>query len=80
MVSRMISSAGGRTDFLHKITKPTAWRGGVQILKEEEEDAKLLSRCEEKRKEWAKHWQCETKVQDQKDKTWRHAELKSLKE
>ena len=36
---------------MHKITKPTVWRGGgVQILKEEEEDAKLLARCEEKEK------------------------------
>ena len=24
----------------------------------EEEDARLLDRCEAKRKEWAKHWQC----------------------
>ena len=36
---------------LHEITKPTAWRGGVQILTKEEEGAKPLARCEEKRKE-----------------------------
>ena len=50
-----------------KNTKPTAWRGGVQILKEEEEDAKPSATCEEKKKEWAKHWQCDTEVQDLND-------------
>ena len=70
LVSRMIRSAQGGT-----------WRGrGVQILKEEEEDAKPLARCEEKKKEWAKRWQCDTKVQDLKDKPWRNDELKDLEE
>ena len=38
---------------------PSQPRGeeGVQILKEEEKDAKPLVRCEENRDEWAKHWQ-----------------------
>ena len=36
--------------FLHRITMPTAWRGGVQIFWEEEEDARPTDRCEEKRK------------------------------
>ena len=35
-----IKSADGGTGLLHKITKPTVWRGGGQILKREEEDAK----------------------------------------
>ena len=48
--SQMIESAEGSAGLLHKITKPTAWRGGAQILKKEEEDAKLLDRCEAKRK------------------------------
>ena len=30
----MIKSAEGRAGLLHKITKPTAWRGGAQILRE----------------------------------------------
>ena len=60
-VNRMIASADGEAGLLHKITKPTALRGGMQILKEEEEDAQPLARCEEKRKEWAKHWQCDMK-------------------
>ena len=61
---------------LHKITKPTAWRGG-QILKKEE-DAKPLVRCEEKGKEWARH--CDADVQDEKNKPWRNEELKKLEE
>ena len=55
LVSRMITSADVGTGLLHKITKPTVWRGGLQILMEEEEDAKPLARCEEKRREWTKH-------------------------
>ena len=78
LFSRMIKSAGGRTGHVHKITKPTAWRGGVQMLKDEEEDGQPSARCEEKKKEWAKHWQCDTKVQDLNDHPWRHEELKSL--
>ena len=76
LVSRVIKSADGGTGLLSNITKPTAWRGGVQIVKEDEEDATPLARCEEKRKEWAKHWQCDTEVQDLKDKTWMNEELK----
>ena len=48
LVGNMINSAAGGTGLLHKITKPTA--GRVQILKEEEEDAKPSARCEEKGK------------------------------
>ena len=67
LVSRMTASADGGTGLLHKITKPRAWREGVQIVKEEEKDAKSSARCEEKRKEWAKHWQRDREVQDQKE-------------
>ena len=59
MVEKMIKSAEGSAGLIRKITKPTMWRGGVQILKNEEEDARLLDRCEAKRKQWAKHWQCD---------------------
>ena len=34
-VSQMIKSAEGDAGLLHKITKPTAWRGGAQILEKE---------------------------------------------
>ena len=47
----------------------------MQILKEEEGDAKPVARCEEKRKV------CASEVQDQKDKPWRNEEeLKTLEE
>ena len=36
VVSRKIRSVEGGTSLLHTITEPTAERGGVQILKEEE--------------------------------------------
>ena len=62
LVSRMIASAQGGTGQLHKITEPTAWRGEVQIL-HEEENVKPSARCEEKRKELAKHWHSDTEVQ-----------------
>ena len=53
-VEKMIKSAEGSAGLLHKITKPTIWRGGVQILKKEEEDARLLDRCAAKRKRMGK--------------------------
>ena len=31
-VAQMIKSAEGSAGLLHKITEPTAWRGGAQIL------------------------------------------------
>ena len=62
-VAKMMKSAEGSAELLHKITKPTAGRGGTQILKKEEEDARLLDRCEAKREEWAKYWQCNDNVQ-----------------
>ena len=70
----MIKSADGSAGLLHKITEPTAWRGGVQILMREEDDAKPMTRCEEKRKEWAKHWQCDMDVQKQEKKPWNNDE------
>ena len=47
-VNQMIKSAEGSVGLLHKKSR--------QILKKEEEDVRLLDRCEAKRKEWAKHW------------------------
>ena len=67
MVNQMIKSAEGSAGLLHKLTKPTAWRG-AQILKREEEEARLLDRCEAKRKEWANHWQCDESVQNMEDR------------
>ena len=63
-VAQMIKSAEGSAGLLHKISKPRTWRRGAQILEKEEEDARLLDRCEAKRKEWAKHWQCDEELQN----------------
>ena len=52
----------------------------MQILTEEEEDARLLDRCEAKRKEWAKHWQCDEEIQNMQNKPWRNEELKECEE
>ena len=79
-VNQMIKSAEGSAGLLHKLTKPTAWRGGAQILKKEEEDARLLDRCEAKRKERAKHWQCDESIQNLEDMLWTSEELRKLEE
>ena len=79
-VEKMIESAEGSAGFLHKITKPTMWRGGVQTLKGEEEDARLLDRCEAKRVEWQKHWHCDEEIQNMQNKPWRNEELKEGEE
>ena len=67
----MIESAEGSAWLLHNITKPTAWRGDAQILEKEEEEARLMDRCEVKRTEWAKHWQCSETVQNVENKPWK---------
>ena len=71
-VAQMIKSAEGSAGLLHKISKPTAWRRGTQILVKEEECARLLDRCEAKRKEWAKHWLCDEEVQNVEEKPWKN--------
>ena len=63
---------------MHKITKPTEWRGGAEILRKEEENARLLDRCEAKMKVWAKHWQCDESVQNVEEKPWENEESKKL--
>ena len=70
-VCQMIKSAEGSAGLLHKITRLAAWRGGAQILKKEEEDARLLDRCEAKRKERRRHWQCDESVHNVEDKPWK---------
>ena len=69
-MGQKIKSAEGSAGLLHKLAKPTAWRGGAPILKKEKADVRLLDRCEAKRKQWAKHWQCDESVQNMKDKPW----------
>ena len=79
-VEKIIKSAEVSAGLLHKITKPTMWRGGVQILEKEEEDVRLLDHCEAKRKEWSTHWQCNEEIQSMQDKPWRNEELKKLED
>ena len=64
-VEKMGKSAEGSAGLLHKITKPTMLRRGVQIMEKEEEDATLLDRCEAKEKN---------------GKPWRNEELKECEE
>ena len=73
-VEQVIKSAEGSAGLLHRITKPTPWRAGGQ------EDARLLDRCEAKRKEWSAHWQCDEDVQNVQDKPWRNEELRRSEE
>ena len=68
LVSRMITSAEGGAGWLHRITKPAMWRGGIHSLSKEE-DRRLTARSEEKRK--SEHWQYNADVQKQRDKAWR---------
>ena len=76
----MIKSAEGSAGLLHKITKPTPWRGGAQILEKEEEVARWSDRCEAKRGEWSKHWQRSEEVQNMKSKPWKNKELRRWEE
>ena len=75
----MIKSVEGSAGLLHKITKLTAWKGGA-ILKKEEEGARLLDRCEARKKEWERHWQCDEDVQNLEHKLWKNEELRKLEE
>ena len=40
----------------------------------------MLERCEAKRKEWSKHWQCNEEIQNMQNKPWRNEELKECEE
>ena len=74
-----MSSAEGGAGSLHRTT-PAAWRGGLQAPEELEEDVKPMRRCEERRREWPRHRQCDSEVQCAEDKPWRNQELRSLEE
>ena len=40
----------------------------------------MLNRCDAKRKEWSKHWQCNEKIQSMQDRSWRNEVLKECEE
>ena len=71
----------GVLDLLYKITEPTMWRRGVQILKKEEDrcevDWTVVRRWG---KNGAKHWQCDEEIQNMQNKPWRNEELKECEE
>ena len=50
----------------------------TDLGEEEEEEARLLGRCEAKREEWSKHWQCNEEIQTMQNKPWRNEELKGM--
>ena len=79
-VARMIKSAEGSDGLLHKITWPTPLEERAQILEKEEDNARLLDRCDAKREEWSIHWQCNEEVQIMKDKLWKNEELRRWEE
>ena len=79
-VRRMIASAEGGAGWLHRFSKPTVWRGGIRILREEEEENRPVERSKEKRKEWAKHWQCTAEAQSLHDKPRVNDELRKSEE
>ena len=54
--------------------------GGEEHLEKEEEDARLLDRCEAKRKEWSVHWHGNEEVQNTQEKPWRNEELERWEE
>ena len=58
-----MSGAEGGAGFLPRSTKQAAWRGGLRVLTELDEDVKPLRSCEDKRKKWAIHWQCDFDLQ-----------------
>ena len=68
-VAQTIRKVEGSAGLLHKITKPTARKGGAQILKKDEEDVS----CEAKRKEY-------DEVQNWEDKPWTNEDLTKLEE
>ena len=67
MIDKMIESAAMCAGSLHKIAKLAVWRGRWQLVDEAEEDVNPLTRNEEKRQEWALHWQCGSKLQEMRN-------------
>ena len=49
-------------------------------MEKEEEDARLLDRCEAKRKELSRHWHCDEEVQSMQHKPRRNEELRKGEE
>ena len=50
------------------------------MLEELEEGLEPMRWCEEKEREWARHWHCESEAQAMEEKLWRNEELRSFEE
>ena len=57
--------------FWDKLTQNELRGEGLQVLEELKEHATPMKRCEEKREEWAEHWQCDFEVSGLEDMPWR---------
>ena len=67
-VNLLFKSADGSAGFCTRSRNPQHGEEVHRFWKKEEEDAGLMDRCEAKRREWAKHWQCDEEVQNLEDK------------
>ena len=75
----MISGGERGAGFCINSPRTSCVERGLQVLEELEEHAKPMKRCEEKREEWAEHWQCDFEVQGLEDMPWRSEGLKVWK-
>ena len=68
-VNQMIKSVEGSAGLaLDHEARSMEWESAD--LGDGEEDVRPLGRCEAKRKEWSKQWQCDASVQNMEDKLW----------
>ena len=75
-VEKMIQSAEGSAGPLHKITKPTMWRGGVQILKKKTRGCQIVVRRRGKNGQSVRN--VTRKYRICKNKPWRNEELEEF--
>ena len=80
-VNQMIKSAEGSVGLLHKITKPTARRGGAQDPVKRRRGCQVCwTVVKERGKTGQKHWLCGEDVQNVEEKPWKNEELRKLEE
>ena len=70
--SRMVARAEGAAGFLCTKSRKRASVGRVG-------ETTPMKRCEEKREDWARHWQCDTEAQDMEDEPWRSEDIEALR-
>ena len=67
---KLPASAERSAGMLRSITKPLPCSGGVQVIEDVSEDAKLLKRVEVKRQRWKDHQQVDVLEQNPEDRPW----------